>query len=97
MTTDSNINLLADPNLAGSMELTGIDQLWIADITYIQSQLATSLRREGTQNAFFSGITKSTAPVWTYVSTLGRLAFRSGRCQGLEDTPERTCPAHRSR
>ncbi len=36
VTTDSNHNLRVYPNLAGSMELTGIDQLWIADITYIR-------------------------------------------------------------
>jgi putative transposase len=35
-TTDSNHNFRVYPNLAGSMELTGIDQLWIADITYIR-------------------------------------------------------------
>src|SRR6202051_2552944 len=33
VTTDSNHNLRVYPNLAGSMELTGLDQLWIADIT----------------------------------------------------------------
>ena len=36
VTTDSNHNLRVYPNLAGSMELTGIDQLWVADITYIR-------------------------------------------------------------
>jgi putative transposase len=36
MTTDSNHQLRVYPNLAASMELTGIDQLWIADITYIR-------------------------------------------------------------
>jgi putative transposase len=36
VTTDSNHSLRVYPNLAGSMELTGIDQLWIADITYIR-------------------------------------------------------------
>jgi putative transposase len=35
-TTDSRHNLRVYPNLAGSMKLTGIDQLWIADITYIR-------------------------------------------------------------
>ena len=35
-TTDSSHNLRVYPNLAGSMKLTGIDQLWIADITYIR-------------------------------------------------------------
>jgi putative transposase len=38
-TTDSNHNLRVYPNLAGSMELTGIDQLWIADITYIRLEM----------------------------------------------------------
>jgi len=36
LTTDSNHNLRVYPNLAGEMELTGLDQLWIADITYIR-------------------------------------------------------------
>jgi putative transposase len=35
-TTDSNHNLRVYPNLAKDMELTGIDQLWRADITYIR-------------------------------------------------------------
>jgi putative transposase len=35
-TTDSHHGFPIYPNLAGSMELTGIDQLWIADITYIR-------------------------------------------------------------
>ena len=36
VTTDSSHNLRVYPNLAGKMELTGIDQLWRADITYIR-------------------------------------------------------------
>ena len=36
VTTDSNHHFHVYPNLAGSMELTDIDQLWIADITYIR-------------------------------------------------------------
>jgi transposase InsO family protein len=36
VTTDSNHNLRVYPNLAGNMELTGLNQLWIADITYIR-------------------------------------------------------------
>ena len=36
VTTDSNHPFHIYPNLAGSMEITGIDQLWIADITYIR-------------------------------------------------------------
>jgi putative transposase len=35
-TTDSNHRLPVYPNLAADMEVTGIDQLWIADITYIR-------------------------------------------------------------
>jgi putative transposase len=35
-TTDSQHGFHIYPNLAGNMELTGIDQLWIADITYIR-------------------------------------------------------------
>jgi putative transposase len=36
VTTDSAHGLKVYPNLAGSMMLTGVDQLWIADITYIR-------------------------------------------------------------
>jgi transposase InsO family protein len=35
-TTDSSHSLRVYPNLAGSMELTRLNQLWIADITYIR-------------------------------------------------------------
>ena len=35
-TTDSHHGFRVYPNLAGSMELTGLDQLWRADITYIR-------------------------------------------------------------
>jgi transposase InsO family protein len=35
-TTDSRHGLKVYPNLAGTMTLTGIDQLWVADITYIR-------------------------------------------------------------
>jgi transposase InsO family protein len=36
VTTDSNHDFRVYPNLAGNMELTGLDQLWRADITYIR-------------------------------------------------------------
>ena len=36
VTTDSNHGRRIYPNLAGEMVLTGIDQLWVADITYIR-------------------------------------------------------------
>jgi putative transposase len=35
-TTDSSHGRKAYPNLAGQMTLTGIHQLWVADITYIR-------------------------------------------------------------
>lgn len=35
-TTNSNHSFRVYPNLAGSMELSAINQLWIADITYIR-------------------------------------------------------------
>jgi len=38
VTTDSNHGRKVYPNLAGQMTLTGIDQLWVADITYIRLQ-----------------------------------------------------------
>jgi putative transposase len=36
VTTNSNHDCPVYPNLAGTLELTGMDQLWIADITYIR-------------------------------------------------------------
>jgi transposase InsO family protein len=36
ITTDSNHGRKVYPNLAGEMVLTGVDQLWVADITYIR-------------------------------------------------------------
>jgi transposase InsO family protein len=38
-TTDSNHNLRVYPNLAGDMELKGLNQLWVADITYIRLEM----------------------------------------------------------
>jgi transposase InsO family protein len=38
VTTDSNHDRKIHPNLAGQMTLTGVDQLWVADITYIRLQ-----------------------------------------------------------
>jgi putative transposase len=35
-TTDSNHGLAVYPNLAADLEPTGIDQLWVADITYVR-------------------------------------------------------------
>jgi transposase InsO family protein len=35
-TTDSNHSLAIYPNLAGEMVLSGLDQLWISDLTYIR-------------------------------------------------------------
>jgi transposase InsO family protein len=36
LTTDSSHRQPVYPNLAGEMTVTGIDQLWVADITYIR-------------------------------------------------------------
>jgi putative transposase len=36
VTTDSQHDLPVYPNLAGTMALTGRDQLWVADITHIR-------------------------------------------------------------
>jgi transposase InsO family protein len=36
LTTDSNHSQPVYPNLAGEIKVTGIDQLWVADITYIR-------------------------------------------------------------
>jgi len=35
-TTDSHHNWRVVPNLAHSMQVTGLDQLWVADITYVR-------------------------------------------------------------
>jgi putative transposase len=39
VTTDSNHGRPIYPNLAGELELTGLNQLWVADITYIRLEL----------------------------------------------------------
>jgi putative transposase len=39
MTTDSNHDRPVYSNLAGDMVLTGLDQLWVADITYIRLEV----------------------------------------------------------
>ena len=39
VTTDSNHDRPVYPNLAGELELTGLNQLWVADITYIRLEL----------------------------------------------------------
>jgi putative transposase len=39
LTTDSHHGLRIYPNLAKDMVLTGINQLWIADITYIRLEV----------------------------------------------------------
>jgi putative transposase len=36
LTTDSNHKLPVYPNLAGDLTPTGINQLWVADLTYIR-------------------------------------------------------------
>jgi putative transposase len=38
VTTDSTHSRKVYPNVAGEMALTGIDQLWVADLTYIRLQ-----------------------------------------------------------
>ena len=39
VTTNSDHGLLLYPNLARQMTLTGLDQLWVADLTYIRLEL----------------------------------------------------------
>jgi transposase InsO family protein len=39
VTTDSDHRLPVHPNLARAMTVTGLDQLWVADITYIRLEL----------------------------------------------------------
>ena len=39
VTTDSNHDRPVYPNLAGELALTGLNQLWVADITYIRLEL----------------------------------------------------------
>ena len=43
VTTDSNHGRKVYPNLAGGMTLTGTDQLWVADITYIRRRPTSKL------------------------------------------------------
>ena len=38
VTTDSKHRFRVHPNLAEALELTALDQLWVADITYIRLQ-----------------------------------------------------------
>ena len=39
VTTDSDHGLRVYPNLARTLTLTGLDQLWVADLTYIRLEL----------------------------------------------------------
>ena len=39
VTTDSNHNLPVYPNLAATLRVTRVDQLWVADITYIRLEV----------------------------------------------------------
>jgi transposase InsO family protein len=39
VTTDSDHDRRVYPNLAAELELTGLNQLWVADITYIRLEL----------------------------------------------------------
>ena len=39
VTTDSDHGLLVYPNLARTLTLSGLDQLWVADITYIRLEM----------------------------------------------------------
>jgi transposase InsO family protein len=39
VTTDSHHDRPVYPNLAGELELTGLNQLWVADITYIRLEV----------------------------------------------------------
>ena len=43
VTTDSDHTLEVYLNLASRMKLTGIDQLWVADITYIRLKVSSSI------------------------------------------------------
>jgi hypothetical protein len=68
VTTDSNHSRPVYPNLAGEMTLTGIDQLWVADITRVR---ATRLVAEAISLA-------SKPPVlWLNASTPPSTAARS--------------------
>ena len=39
VTTDSDHGLPVYPNLARALVVTGLDQLWVADLTYIRLEL----------------------------------------------------------
>ena len=49
MTTDSNQRRTVYPNLARTMVLTGMDQLWVADITYIRLREESEVPRSFSQ------------------------------------------------
>lgn len=55
VTTDSTHNLRVYRNLAGGMTLTGIDQLWIADITYIRLEKGVRIPGGGARCSFTPG------------------------------------------
>jgi putative transposase len=63
-TIDSNHDLPVYPNRAGKMVLTGIDQLWVADITYIR------LETESVYLALVRDAFSRKVIGWTLVRTL---------------------------
>ena len=86
-TTDSKHNLRVYPNLAGSMKLTGIDQLWIADITYIRLEMEfVYLRPPGLIPPPFRRLASSRP----FPTKIGRMAeYRNtGNDQGLYRKPK---------
>ena len=54
-TTDSNHNYQIYPNLAAKMTLTGVDQLWVADITYIRLESEIRLPGRGVGRILAAG------------------------------------------
>jgi putative transposase len=91
-TTDSNHGLRVYPNLAKKMELTRLDQLWVADITYIR--LETEFIYLAVVLDAFSRRVIGWALGWTLEASLAvqalQMAFRRrGRVQGLTHHSDR--------
>ena len=77
VTTDSNHGRKVYPNLARTMVLTGMDQLWVADITYIR------LREEFVFLAVILDAFSRRVIGWALDRTLGRTVDAGGAADGI--------------
>jgi hypothetical protein len=92
VTTDSKPELEVYLNLASRLKLTGINQLWVADITYIR------LKTEFVYLAvILDGFSRKVVG-WCLERTLAtRLARAAGKSHRCTSTPARLGPSFRSR